>query len=209
MTKLEFDGKIRQKLESEGVSGADADWLLAYYNKLFAKRMGDGGDETDIIADFGTVDEIVANYITEMGLSPIGKFVKDKKQVTASWVQGHTDFLHNRTFWLVYFCGFIITFPLTIALFGVLMGLLGAVIGAFFAILALYISMYAVSLALLIYGILGLFTFLFDMPWHFAEGSVVIGIYLAAIGLGLLFIALTIFTQKQINKLFRKNKRGA
>jgi uncharacterized membrane protein len=201
MTKFEFDEKIRRKLELEG---ADAERLIARYNRLFAQKMEDGGDETDIIADFGTVDEIVADYLAERGLSPVGRFVKDKKQATSSWVNEHTGFLHNRTFWLIYFCGFIITFPLTVALFALMIGLFGGAVGILIAMLALYIALYIVSFALPIYGAVSLISLIFNSPGNFTVSIALAGLHLAAIGFGLLMIALTVHTQKRVNELFRR-----
>jgi len=197
MTKKEFD----QTLNAEGADNA----LLSYYDELFADRIETGESEQDIIADFGSPIEIVKNYRIEMELSPIGKFVKGKHKATKSWLARHTTFLHNRTFWLCYFCGFIVTFPLTAVLFAVCIGLCAGGIGILAGIFAVWASLWTVSGAMPFYGLWGFISLTFDLDiLNFSRGSVAVAECSVFIGVGIFAVIGMIELQKQINKLFRK-----
>jgi hypothetical protein len=143
-----------------------------------------------------------------MELSPIEKYVKNKKEAIATGIKKHTAFLHNRTFWTIYFAGFLITFPLTIALLGVCIGFLGAGIGLLTGVFVLWLVMYAVAFGLPLVSIWGLFSFVFDFPDTFAVGMTSTAVCLAAMGLGCFAIVGALALQKQINKLFRRGKKG-
>ena len=112
--------------------------------------------------------------------------------------------LHNRTFWIIYFAGFIVTFPLTIGLaagaIGIGVGLLGAVIGIAAAVVAVVLSFVictcvftASGIAAILYGTVQLF-------FSVGQGLMTIGSGFVLLGLGLLGL--------QVFKLFRKRQKA-
>ncbi|MDR1917937.1 MAG: hypothetical protein LBQ05_03045, partial [Christensenellaceae bacterium] len=98
-------------------------------------------------------------------------------------------------------------FPLTIAGLGVIIGVFVAGIGVLTAAFVLYVVMYFLAALFPVAGVWGIFSFVFDFPDTFAVGMTGTAMCFASIGLGCFMIVLSIITQKQINKLFRKRKK--
>jgi uncharacterized membrane protein len=96
-------------------------------------------------------------------------------------------FLWDKQFWIIYFSAFIITFPLTIALFGMAVGAVAAIAGVVFAVFAVAVSL----------PVGGLYNIVHSL---FAFGDSVY-IVLAEMGMGFMCIGAGILLFIGINKV--------
>ncbi|MDR1940170.1 MAG: DUF1700 domain-containing protein [Clostridiales bacterium] len=120
------------------------------------------------------------------------------KNIKINQKQGGKKMFRNKTFWTVYFSGFIITFPLTAALFGAAVGIASAAIAVVVAFLAVAVSFILGGAALTVFGVYYAFI-------SFNDGVLAVGSGIVLFGLGLLFYAIVSLPAKALRA--GKNKK--
>jgi len=83
MNKQEFIEKLREGLS--GLPQADIEERVAFYGEMIDDRMEEGLSETEAVSAVGSVDEIVAQIVTDIPLSKIAKERIKPKRVLAVW----------------------------------------------------------------------------------------------------------------------------
>lgn len=71
MSKQEFLAQLRKELS--GLPQDDVEERLVFYSEMIEDRMEDGLSEEEAVAAVGTVDEIVAQVVSEIPLTKIAK----------------------------------------------------------------------------------------------------------------------------------------
>ena len=73
MTKQEFLTSLRAKLQ--GLPQQDIDERVSFYEEMINDRIDEGEKEEDIIAELGSVDDVVRTIAADI---PLAKIVKHK-----------------------------------------------------------------------------------------------------------------------------------
>lgn len=85
MTKQDFFDQLRRRLS--GLPQDDIEERLVFYNEMIDDRMDDGLSEEEAISATGSVDEIVAQILSE---TPFSKVVKDRIKTKRRLKTGET-----------------------------------------------------------------------------------------------------------------------
>lgn len=133
MGKQEFLRELEHKLS--GLKTEDLKERLAFYSEMIDGRMEDGETELQAVAEIGSVDDVVAQIISEI---PLSRLVRERVRPVGSINPGVIVLL---------VLGFPVWFPLLIAAGAVLFSL-------FIALWAIVLSFYITDLALAIAAIL-------------------------------------------------------
>lgn len=142
MTKAEFLSALRARLS--GLPEEDLKKSIEYYSEMIDDRMEDGLSEEDAVAAVGSIDEIVAQILSDTSLP---KLVKEKVRPKRA--------LHGWEI-LLLVLGFPLWFPLLIAGASVLFALFIAFWSVVFAICVVGVSFAACGIA----GIFGSLAFI-------------------------------------------------
>ncbi len=178
MSREEYLGKLREKLEQNNIQGADA--MMEFYEEAIADRIEDGMSEEEAVAAMEDPDEIVRSALLDKPIAALmANRVKERhKEASESG--------HGTLFVVLAVVCFPIWFPLLIAFFAVIFSL-------YIALWAVVVSIYAVELAFAICAVatlLGSFTFLM--------GQIPFATAIALIGCTCFFAGLTILLWKPI-----------
>lgn len=181
MRKQEFLDELGQKLT--GLKTEDLEERLAFYSEMIDGRMEDGKTELEAVADIGSVDDVVAQIISEI---PLSRLVREKVKPVGSvspWVI------------VLLVLGFPVWFPLLIASAAVLFSL-------FLVLWVLVIVFYAVDVIL---AIAAVFSMLAAVPALFFVDQMIalflVGTALSCAGLAIFMFLLSSLLAKGAAKL--------
>ncbi|MBR4528993.1 MAG: DUF1700 domain-containing protein [Lachnospiraceae bacterium] len=178
MKKEEFVQELRQKLS--GIPQSDIEERVSYYCEMIDDRMEDGLSEEEAVAAIGSVDDVVAQIMSEI---PLSKLVKHRATKERKWNAGMIVLL---------VLGFPLWFSLLIAFFAVLLSL-------YITLWSIVISFYAVVLALALTALVSLPAALIFLSTGKPAGSVLcIGAGMFCAGLAILFFLLSTAMTKGI-----------
>lgn len=181
MKKNEFLTELKRRLA--GLEQTDVAERLAFYDEIIEDYKEDGVPEEEAVAKLGTVDEIVAQVMSEI---PLTKLVA-KKMKPQKTVRG------GRIAWLI------LTFPIWFPLVIVTLSLVFAL---YVVLWAIVISLFAVDLALFCAAV---FLFLGTIPLAMAKNLALIGMAIGGgflcLGLFMLFLSVSLVATKAALKL--------
>jgi len=165
MGKNEFLENLRRRLS--GIPQVDADERVSFYSEMIDDKIEEGLTEEQAVAGLGTVDEIVAQILSEVPLTAI---VKEKVKSNLALRVGEILLI-------------ILGSPLWISL---LVAVFTAVISVYVSIWSVIVAIWAVDFSFAVVAVSGIFSlFVFS-----AVGKVVSGI--AMLGVGIAFVGITI-----------------
>lgn len=209
MTKREFINKLEMRLQQTRLSRYEIKDILNYYDEMISDKMDAGYRENYIIAELGTIDEIVQKIQTSEAMQ------EDKKikyeSILASEEARNTTVAHqekqtkSNTWWIVLLC----LFPFWI-------GFAAGAFGILFGIVIALVSLVIVFFSFTIGGIIGLVPAFFCLIHDTATGIYAFGICVVLIGLGLIGGPLSLKLNKVIfqgikkifQRLRKKNRKG-
>jgi len=136
MNRKEFEKELSGHLEN--LPTGEKEKIKVYYEELYYDHKESGKSEEEIVAGWGLPKDAADKILEEYGNS--NRFGKGIQKTIEATKEKSKSIFKNRTFWLVYFSAFIITFPLTIVAFSLVI--------AFFAVaLSLFIAFFAMIIA--------------------------------------------------------------
>jgi uncharacterized membrane protein len=164
MNKIQFDKEL--KIATANLPKDEQKRIFDHYDAVYREKRNKNIPEEAIFLGLGSPQLLIEDLTGE---SIFNRRYKEYKTKFARMVQNHT-------FWVIYFAGFLITFPLTIALLG-----FGIALGA--AILALVIAFVCVTVT----AFLGIPVFIACGVLQIFNGALWPG--LTTVGLGITCIA--------------------
>ena len=203
MRKIEFERKLLSRIEM--LPRIEKDKVIDYYNELYYDKLDSGFSEEAIVDSWGDPDDAAIKILSE----------SDKTENTYSDTADETKFkqmfnsakqkcsrkLKNRTFWIIYFSAFVITFPLTAALFSVVVALLSVA-------LVLLVVALVVPVSLILAGIAGVVFSVYLVVTTGAPGVVQLGAMLGMIAVGIFGLYFTKLLIRAFKTLFRKKEKA-
>ncbi len=84
MTKQEFLTSLRAKLQ--GLPKEDIDERVSFYEEMINDRIDEGEKEEDIIAELGSVDDVVRTIASDIPLAKLVKHKMTPKRPLPAWV---------------------------------------------------------------------------------------------------------------------------
>jgi uncharacterized membrane protein len=129
MNRETFMSELKNALS--GLPRDDAEERLAFYGEMIDDRMEEGLTEEAAVAGIGTIEEIVAQTVSEI---PLGRLVREKMPPKRPLGAGKTVLL---------VLGFPLWFPLLIAAFAAVFALYAAVWSVIISLWAVEVSLWA------------------------------------------------------------------
>lgn len=202
MNRLDFMKKLEELLAD--IQPGEREEALKYYNDY----LDDAGveNEEEVLRSLGSPEKVAANIKAGLGSTESGEFTEngyrdmEKEPGNDVAVRGHhSDTVSAGRILLIILC--VIFSPFLLGIGAMVFSLIVSVLCLLFA---LFCILAAVTFALLVSGVVFLgsgIAKLFVSPWG---GLLLIGAGLVSIGLGLLFLILTVWTvRKPVPGLFR------
>jgi len=155
MKKEEFERELSKHLEH--LIPEERQKTLDYYDELFCDRAEHGEGEEEIIASFGSPEDIATQISGETVFIKTTRKVKDKLAKTTHGIKSTiAKIFTNKSFLIFYFSAFIITFPLTIVAFSLAFALTVAAfslaLGLGIAVFAIVLSVFIITVVFLVMG---------------------------------------------------------
>ncbi len=168
MNKEQFLSAIKIKIQ--GLPQNDIEKSLDYYAEMLDDRIEEGMTEEQAVMALGSVDEIVAQILTDI---PLPRLVQEKVRPSRALRTGEIILLIlGAPVWLP-----LVLTVITLFLTAYLVLWTGAVV------------LYALDFSALLCGVAGVFSiFPFALSGNFLQGVFLVGSGLVAIGVGLLFL---------------------
>lgn len=193
MKREEFEKELSKKLSH--FPQEEQQKALDYYYELFYDRLERGEAEEEIIASFGSPEEIASRISGETVFTKTTRKVKEKVTKTTLGVTATIKRIFtNKSFLIFYFSAFIITFPLTMVVFSVVLSLgmaaLGIALGLGITAFAIVFSIAACVFAFMIAGPLYMIFGPISAGGFNSTGLALFGCGLALIALGIAFYML-------------------
>ena len=181
MKKNEFLTELKNRLA--GLEQTEVAERLAFYDEIIEDYVEDGVPEEEAVAQLGTIDEIVAQIMSEIPLTKlVAKKMKPQKTVNGGKIA------------LV-----ILTFPIW---FPLLIIVISLIFSLFVVLWAIVIALFAVDLALFCAAV---FLFLGTIPLAMAKNVALIGMAVGSgflcLGLFMLFLSVSLLAAKAALKL--------
>lgn len=181
MKKNEFLTELKYRLA--GLEQTEVAERLAFYDEIIADYVEDGVPEEEAVAKLGTIDEIVAQIMSEIPLTKlVAKKMKPQKTV------------HGGRIALI-----ILTFPIW---FPLVITVLSLIFSLYVVLWAIVISLFAVDLALFCAAVM---LFLSIVPLAMAQNMALIGLVAGGgflcLGLFMLFLSVSFLAAKAALKL--------
>ena len=181
MKKNEFLTELKYRLA--GLDQTEVAERLAFYDEIIEDYVEDGVPEEEAVAKLGTLDEIVAQIMSEIPLTKlVAKKMKPQKTVNGGKIA------------LV-----ILTFPLW---FPLLIIVISLIFSLYVVLWAIMIALFAVDLALFCAAV---FLFLGVIPLAMAKNVALIGLAVGGgflcLGLFMLFLSVSLLAAKAVLKL--------
>jgi len=191
-TKKQFDKMLKASMKN--APQGELEKLLEFYDELFNEKTEQGLREEVIIKGFGSPERIVEE-LDESLFNHVVKKTREKARKPFSIFRWFGRLFTNKSFLIFYFSAFVITFPLTAALFGVVVGLVSALFAVVVAILAtvlsIVITILAIGISFILAGPVGVgFGVINLINGHTDTGMAQIGIGLVLFGVGVIFLFL-------------------
>lgn len=168
MNKAQFLSAIQMKIQ--GLPQSDIEKSLDYYAEMLDDRIEEGMTEEQAVAALGSVDEIVAQILTDI---PLPRLVQEKVRPRRALRAGEIILL---------ILGSPVWLPLVltgIALF----------LTAYLVLWTAVAVLYTLDFSALLSGVAGVFSiFPFALSGNLLQGVFLVGVGLVAIGIGLLFL---------------------
>ena len=181
MKKNEFLTELKDRLA--GLDQTEVAERLAFYDEIIEDYVEDGVPEEEAVAKLGTIDEIVAQIMSEI---PLAKLVV-KKMKPQKTVNGGKIAL------------VILTFPLW---FPLVVTAISLIFALYVVLWAIVIALFAVDLALFCAAV---FLFLGILPLAMAKNVALIGLAVGGgflcLGLFMLFLSVSLLAAKAALKL--------
>ncbi len=168
MNKEQFLSAIKIKIQ--GLPQNDIEKSLDYYAEMLDDRIEEGMTEEQAVMALGSVDEIVAQILTDI---PLPRLVQEKVRPSRALRTGEIILLIlGAPVWLP-----LVLTVIALFLTAYLVLWMGAVV------------LYALDFSALLCGVAGVFSiFPFALSGNFLQGVFLVGSGLVAIGVGLLFL---------------------
>ena len=181
MKKNEFLTELKNRLA--GLEQTEVAERLAFYDEIIEDYVEDGVPEEEAVAQLGTIDEIVAQIMSEIPLTKlVAKKMKPQKTVNGGKIA------------LV-----ILTFPIW---FPLLIIVISLIFSLYVVLWAIVIALFAVDLALFCAAV---FLFLGTIPLAMAKNVALIGMAVGSgflcLGLFMLFLSVSLLAAKAALKL--------
>ena len=184
MNKSDFLAQLGNQLS--GLSDADLEKSLAYYNEMIDDRIEDGASEEEAVAAVGTPSQAAAQIFAEM---PLGKVLKVKSKRLPTWAI------------VLLAIGSPIWISLIAAAGGVVIGLCAA---AFAVVVSVYAVLWSVMISLWAVGVVFAFSPLFGIfclvvgiaNGNFGGGLTLLGAGLTLGGLSVFVLRFCIYCTK-------------
>lgn len=170
MTKAKFLSQLREKLQ--GLPQSDTEKFLDYYAEMIDDYMEDGCNEEQAIVELGSVEEIVAQILTE---TPLPRLVQEKVRPSRTLRAWEIVLLIlGSPIWLPVALTIVLLFFTVFALFW-----------------SLSVLLYAVDAAAIVSGAAGILSLIpFALSGNVLQGVFLLGCGLILLGIGLLFLLL-------------------
>ena len=167
MDKSQFLSELRDRLA--GLPGEDIERSMDYYSEMIDDRMEEGLSEEEAVRAMGSLEEVVAQILTETSLPKLVKArVKHKQSVLRAWEI------------ILLILGSPVWLPLCIAALVIFLAI-------YLVIWSVILTLYAVDFSVAASGIAGfLGAFVLFFHGRLAQGSFLLGSGLACAGLAVL-----------------------
>ncbi len=168
MNKEQFLSAI--KMEIQGLPQGDIEKSLDYYAEMLDDRIEEGMTEEQAVAALGSVDEIVAQILTDI---PLPRLVQEKVRPSHALRAGEIILL---------LLGSPVWLPLVLTVIFLFLT-------AYVVLWSAVVVLYALDFSALLCGVSGVFgIFPFALSGNLLQGVFLVGVGLVAIGASLLFL---------------------
>ena len=199
MKKNEFERRLLSHIGT--LPKAEKDKVIDYYNELYYDKLDNGFSEEAIVESWGDPDDVAIKVLSESERTETVYYNEENetkfKEIVRNTKQKCGKAFKNKTFWTIYFSAFILTFPLTAALFSVFAALLAVAI-------ALLIVALIVPFSLILAGIAGSIYSIYMIATAGTPGVVQLGAMLCMIAIGILSTYFTRLLFRGFKFMFRK-----
>lgn len=184
MNKEDFLDELANRLS--GLPQNEIDERIAFYRELIYARMEEGQSEEEVIAQLGSVDEVVSKIMSEYPLTTLVKQKVQPKKKLETWQI------------ILLILGLPLWLPLLIAAFAVILAL-------YIVIWSIALSLFASSFALAGSSIASLLAIIAQLSeFNFAGALFFFGAALVCAGLAILLFITGVYASKAIIILTRR-----
>ena len=195
MNKTDFLAQLGNQLS--GLSSADLEKSLAYYNEMIDDRIEDGASEEEAVAAVGTPQQVATQILSEMPLTKLLKVKMKKAERLPTWAI------------VLLIIGSPIWFSLIIAAFAVVVSLVAtafAVAVSVYAVLwSVLVTLWAVGLGFVVSPLFGIFLLIVSVAGgNLGGGLALLGAGLTLGGISVFYLRFCLHCTKLVVKISKK-----
>ena len=195
MNKTDFLAQLGRQLS--GLSNADLEKSLAYYNEMIDDRIEDGASEEEAVSAVGTPQQAATQILAEMPLSKVLKVKMKRSERLPTWAT------------VLLIIGSPIWLSLIITAFAVVVSLAAAafaiVVSVYAVLWSVLIILWAVGLAFVVSPLFGIFLLIVSVAGgNLGGGLALLGAGLTLGGISVFYLRFCLHCTKLVVKISKK-----